>query len=103
MEGTFGQLLSWPERYTAKKQRAQMQCTAPSDYVAFAQPFGACEHMKHDDRSEHDGQADMPVQQVKAGEVPIAASYPPHARSKRKRDNKQCQYTVDRATIPFPR
>src|ERR1700674_1465526 len=77
-----------------------MQRFSPSGNVAFAQAFGAREHMNHDSRRKYEAQGDMPVQQVQPGEVPLTSSGPPDARTKRQRDKQQRQHTKDGAAIP---
>src|SRR5712692_4356052 len=79
-----------------------MQCPSSSGHIAFAQPFGAGDHMKDDGRREYKAQHNMPVQQIEPGEVPLATSDPPDARSKRQRDKQQRQQPEDGAAIPAP-
>src|SRR5215472_7969883 len=58
--------------------------------------------MEHDSCRKHDAQGNMPVQQIEPGEVPIATSDPPDARSKRQCDQQQRQQAIEGAAIPAP-
>src|SRR5215472_9851732 len=79
-----------------------MQSPPPSGNVTFAQPFGARKHMKRNGCRKYDAQGNMPVQQIEPGEIPVATSDPPDARSQRQRDQQQCEQAIDGAAIPAP-
>src|SRR6266568_8825013 len=102
IQDTLGELLSWPERYTGQKQGTEIQSLSSSGNIAFAQPFGAREHMQHDGRCDREAQSNMPVQQIEPGKVQIAARGPPDACSQRYRDQQQRQQSIDGAAIPAP-